>query len=103
RQLQANVPDRHMREELAAYAVETFVESPPSVKKWVSSIVGAVKDLVFRGIGIQLGMASPSQFTAFVTSCLRSSGKKLAENEDNGREKEHSESTHTFRHRQTAA
>lgn len=60
------------REELAAYAVENFERMPAGIRKWVQSVIGAVKEFVARRFGKQLGDVTPAQLRAMAKSALQS-------------------------------
>ncbi len=60
------------REELAAYAIENFERMPSGIRKWVESIVGAVKEFIARRFGKQIGEVTPAQLRALAKEALRS-------------------------------
>jgi len=60
------------REELAAYAVENFERMPAGIRKWVQSVIGAVKEFVASRFGKQLGNVTPAQLRAMAKSALQS-------------------------------
>lgn len=59
-------------EELGAYAIENYERAPAGIKKWAQSIMGAVKDFLYRRFGIQAGSVTPAQLRAMAVSALRS-------------------------------
>lgn len=59
-------------EELGAYAIENFERAPAGIKKWAQSVMGAVKDFIYRRFGIQVGDLSPAQLRAMAVAALRS-------------------------------
>lgn len=67
-------------EEMGAYAVENFEKAPPGIRKWVDSVLGAVKDWIARRFGIQVGDMTPAQLRALAVAALRS-GTRTARNE----------------------
>lgn len=60
------------REELAAYAVENFERMPAGIRKWVQSVIGAIKDFVARRFGKQIGDVTPAQLRAMAKAALQS-------------------------------
>lgn len=60
------------REELAAYAVENFERMPAGIRKWVQSVIGAVKEFVARRFGKQLGEVTPAQLRSMAKAALQS-------------------------------
>lgn len=63
--------NRHRaREELAAYAVENFERMPPGIRKWVQSVIGAVKEFIARRFGKQIGEVTPAQLRAMAKAAL---------------------------------
>lgn len=59
-------------EELGAYAIENFERAPAGIKKWAQSVLGMVKDFLYRRFGIQAGAVTPAQLRAMAVAALRS-------------------------------
>lgn len=59
-------------EELGAYAIENFERAPAGIKKWAQSVLGMVKDFLYRRFGIQAGTVTPAQLRAMAVAALRS-------------------------------
>lgn len=60
------------REEFAAYAIEHYESAPSGIRKWVDSLIGAIKDFLQRKFGIQLGEVTPAQLRALALAAIRS-------------------------------
>lgn len=58
-------------EELGAYAVENYERAPAGIQKWVDGILGAVKEWLYRRLGIQVGDLTPAQLRAVAAAALR--------------------------------
>lgn len=61
---QGAVATRMEVEEFGAYAIEEYASAPPSVRKWVDDLIGAVKAWMLSRFGKQLGAVTPAQLTA---------------------------------------
>lgn len=57
-------------QEFGAYAIEEYANAPPSVRKWVDSMTGAVKAWALQKWGAQIGAINPAQLTALSRSAI---------------------------------
>ncbi len=67
-------------EEMGAYAVENVAAMPAGIRQWAETIIGMVKDFMFRRLGIQVGEITPAQLHAFAAAALRNQSSRA----DNG-------------------
>lgn len=58
-------------EEFAAYAVEEYESAPPTVRKWVSDLIGQVRAWALKRFGAQLGAVTPGQLSALAKMALQ--------------------------------
>lgn len=68
----AGTPERHMAEEVAAYAVEHAERAPAGLREVANRIVGHIKAWALRKLGRQLGAVTPEQLRSLALSALRS-------------------------------
>lgn len=57
-------------EEFGAYAIEEYESAPPTVRKWVDSLVGMVKAWLVKRFGKQFGNITPAQLSAMAKMAL---------------------------------
>lgn len=59
-------------EEFGAYAIENYDRAPAGVKKWVESVIGAVKAWLLQRFDYQAGSITAGQLRALARAALRS-------------------------------